>query len=331
MKTLSVFILIILAAVALGAYYLWQTFIPEAGKTEISEPIVFPEKEAYYDKLKSVLQSGGPGKDGIPAIDNPQYESVNEANKWLLPNDVVFGMVLRQAQDGDFVAAYPQRILVWHEIANETIDGKQIVISYCPLTGTAIGYKGRDSAFGVSGKLINSNLVMYDRKTNSYWPQMLGQAITGPAKGNALQEFPIVWTTWEKWKAKYPSTKVLSRKTGFLRDYSVEGDPYGSYVASNKGYYESDPVIFELTNEDKRLPPKTVVVGLRDSENNAVAILKDYLRQNKKVEVKLGERMVVVNYDTDLDFYTVDPVDVNAYDAMWFAWAAFYPKTELIK
>ncbi len=297
---------------------------------EKERPVLVVKEKEYFDLLLQNAVSGGPPKDGIPSIDNPKYESALEANDWLLPHDVVFGVVAK-----DFVAAYPQRILVWHEIVNEKINGQQVSITYCPLTGTAIGFKGEyapdiSAEFGVSGKLVNSNLIMYDRTSDSLWPQILGKAISGPARGIALPEFPVVWTTWEKWKAKYPQTKVLSKETDFLRNYGARGDPYGSYLEADSGYYKSDHVIFALTNEDKRLPPKTVVVGLRDNQGNAVAILKDYLRREKRVEVDLGGQKIVVEYDASLDFYTTSPM-VNAFDAMWFAWSAFYPNTQLIK
>lgn len=315
------FIILTLLFVGLAIYFLYQSLSYQSSKSLI-EPFVAQEKESYYELLKNNMQSGGPPKDGIPAIDNPVYISAEEADQWLLLNDVVFGLNVN-----NFVAAYPQRILVWHEVLNEKINGENIAITYCPLTGTAIGYRGN---FGVSGKLINSNLVMYDRTSDSYWPQILGEAILGLGKGSVLKEAPIIWTTWAKWKAKYPQTKVLSNKTGFLRDYSVSGDPYGSYVQENKGYYGSDSIIFDLTNEDERLEPKTVIIGLRDEKGNSAAISKSYLRDNKSVKTRLGEKEVVVTYDESLDSFTTTP-NVSAFDAMWFAWSAFYPKTELIK
>lgn len=299
------------------------------------KPILSQNEEEFLKQLEQNAISGGPPKDGIPAIDKPQYTTAPEADKWLLPNDVVLGVVYK-----DFVAVYPQRILVLHEIANDVVDGEKISITYCPLTGTAIGYKGLlasdvPSTFGVSGKLVNSNLIMYDRETDSYWPQILGKAITTPAKGRRLEEFPIVWTTWEKWKKKYPNTKVLSRETGFVRNYGENGDPYGSYLAKNGEYYTSDRLIFKPLHEDKKLSPKTVVVGIRDNKGNALAVLKDSLRKQKTIKAPLGGRTVVLVYSEDLDFYAATIKEtgewVNAFDAMWFAWVAFYPDTKLIK
>lgn len=294
-----------------------------------------PDEEKLLSLLQKNVASGGPPKDGIPAIEKPQYTSAAEADQWLSPEDVVFGV-----NHAGLLAAYPQRILVWHEIANETLGSEKISITYCPLTGTAIGYKGTvtpqaSSSFGVSGKLVNSNLIMYDRSTDSQWPQILGRAIQGPARGTRLDEFPVVWTTWEKWKNKHPQTRVLSQRTGFARNYGKGGDPYGSYLGKDKGYYSSERLLFQPIFEDKQLPPKTVVVGIRDAAGNAAAILKERLRKEKRMEVRLGDRTIVVTYDAALDFHSAAVKDtaewINAFDAMWFAWKGFYPNTQVLR
>jgi hypothetical protein len=308
---------------------------PGISAAQKAGPAPSPDEENFLSLLQKNVASGGPPKDGIPAIEKPQYTSAAEADKWLVPEDVVFGV-----EYGGLVAAYPQRILVWHEIANETVGNEKVSITYCPLTGTAIGFKGKVSAkdvstFGVSGKLVNSNLIMYDRSTDSQWPQILGKAINGSARGTKLEEFPIVWTTWERWKQKHPNTKVLSQRTGFVRNYGQRGDPYGSYLGKDKGYYSSERLLFRPIVEDKQLPPKAVVVGVRDGSGNAAAILKDRLRKEKKTEVKIGERTVVVTYDSALDFHSAAIKEtgewINAFDAMWFAWKGFYLNTQLLR
>ncbi|UCD57538.1 MAG: DUF3179 domain-containing protein, partial [Candidatus Hydrogenedentota bacterium] len=285
--------------------------------------------------LEENIVSGGPPKDGIPSVDGPSYTTAEEADSWLLPNDVVFGVEYE-----GFIAAYPQRILVWHEIVNETVNDDRVAIAYCPLTGSVIGYKGLippdvQSTFGVSGKLVNSNLIMYDRASDSYWPQILGRAIKGTSKGSSLKEFPIVWTSWEKWKRRHPNTKVLSQKTGFIRNYGTDGDPYGSYINDDQGYYTSRRVFFKPIYEDMRLAPKEVVVGMRDEKGNALAIVKDSLRERKTIEASLGERTVVATYDSDLDSYSAKIKDtgewINAFDVMWFAWIGYYPDSSLVQ
>lgn len=293
------------------------------------------EQEKYLSLLERNVVSGGPPKDGIPAIDKPQYTTAAAADTWLLPHDIVFGL----EHDG-FVAAYPQRVLVWHEIVNDRLKEQPVSVTYCPLTGTAIGFFGHIGAasttLGVSGKLVNSNLVMYDRASDSYWPQILGTAIAGPAKGTALKEFPLTWTTWERWKRKHPDTRVLSRETGFFRNYGRGGDPYGSYLEDHKGYYADEGLLlFNPIHHDGRLRSKAIVVGMRDAQGNALAVEKDALRQSKTTDATLGGRPVVVRYDAALDAHHAEYTDtgerLNAFDAMWFAWVAFYPDTQLVR
>jgi hypothetical protein len=302
------------------------------GTSRQAQPVpiaLSPDEDKFLSLLRQKVESGGPPKDGIPAIDRPQYTSAREADQWLLPEDIVFGVDYK-----GLVAAYPQRILVWHEIANETVGNEGVSITYCPLTGTAIGFK-TSSTFGVSGKLVNSNLIMYDRATDSRWPQILAKAIDGSSKGIKLEEFPIVWTTWEMWKKKHPNTKVLSRNTGFLRNYGKTGDPYGSYLGKVKGYYSSESVLFSPIFEDPQLHPKSVVVGVRDAAGNAAAILKNRLRRDKRLEVQLGNQAVVVSYDPAFDSHSAAVEDtaqwINSFDAMWFAWKGFYPNTQLLR
>ncbi len=308
---------------------------PKPKPTPTLTPTPSTKEKEYFNLLLQNVISGGPPKDGIPAVEKPEYTSVEEANKWLLPNDIVFGIDYQ-----GFVAAYPQRILVWHEIVNEKINGEQVSVTYCPLTGTIFGFKGEiapgvSTTFGVSGKLVNSNVIMYDRKTDSYWSQILGKAFSGQSTGKTLDEFPTYWTTWERWKKKYPDTKVLSRATGFIRDYGVGSDPYGSYTGDFKGYYTSPSLIFEPIYKDTRLQSKTVVVGIRDGKGNAFAVLKDTLRAKKVIEFQLGKTTIVITYDEKLDAHRATMKEtgkwINSVDAMWFAWAAFYPDTKLLR
>lgn len=330
-KRILIAIVIVAVAVLIALVIRKQPTIPISEKDLSAIP---EEQRDYFKTMVAAIRSGGPPKDGIPAVDKPKYESASSANEWLQPNDVVFGLL----NDGK-PFAYPQRIVVWHEIVNETVNGIPSSITYCPLTGTVIGFKNpapdsSNPTLGVSGKLVNSNLIMYDRASDSYWPQILGKAVMGTETGNSLEEFPIVWTTWAKWKKKYPDTRVLTKNTGFFRDYGLGGDPYGSYL-DETGYYFKGGSIFPPINEDDRLGPKDVVVGLRDIDRNAVAILKDTLRKKKKMDVALGDRTVTVTYDPELDFYAAADKEtgetVNAFDSMWFPWFSYYPDTELIQ
>ena len=322
------------------------------------------EKSMNYDELASNIVSGGPGKDGIPPIDEPGYYGVSEADAFLEPEDVVF-----VADYGNAVRIYPQRILVWHEVVNDVVNGERVSVTYCPLTGSVIGYKGyipklgMETTFGTSGKLLNSNLVLYDRETDSYIPQIFGVAVTGKLKGEKLESFPVIWSKWKLAKEKYPDALVLSPETGFKRDYSK--DPYGSYV-DKLGYYYSEAIFFPLLNRDSRLPAKQVVIGIRAFKTK-VAIIKEKIRAEKVINLDIDGNPVVVIYDASLDdarvfsrkngsnvlefrFENGKIVDnhnnawspegessigklkqIESFDVMFFAWAAFFPDTEIIK
>lgn len=178
-----------------------------------------PTSNPHLETFADNIVSGGPPKDGIPPVDEPQFVSATEMDYLLKPEDRVFVLAYQ-----DEVRVYPQPVLVWHEIVNDDVAGEQISVTYCPLTGSVVAFKGRapDGApltFGTSGNLVNSNLLMYDRQTDSQWPQILGQAITGPLKRTILEEIPLVWTTWEQWKAQGIDAPVLSAETGHLRSY----------------------------------------------------------------------------------------------------------------
>jgi hypothetical protein len=300
------------------------------------------------DAFERNARSGGVGQDGIPAIDDPAIGDVDTGDDLLDPGDVVFGVEL----DGE-ARAYPQHVLVWHEIANDELGGRPIAVTYCPLTGTAIGFERGSTTFGVSGDLVNSNLIAYDRGTESRWPQVLGTATAGPLEGSALREFRVTWTTWERWRDAHPETTTITEETGYARDY--DDDPYGSYDPRSDYYADGDPM-FATMSQDDRLEPKEVVIGAR-SPDGAIAVRKERLGEERLVEAEVGGTAYLVAYDPTLDTgyayrnpdgetvsvegggYALGkeeygasdlPLEgVNAFDAMWFAWVGFYPDTVL--
>jgi len=309
----------------------------------VNRPLAFS-----LETIANGAMSGGPGKDGIPAIDEPRFVGAEAAAELLSPSDVVFGV----ARGGE-ARAYPQSILVWHEIVNDRIGGENVGITYCPLTGTAIGYLRGETTFGVSGDLVNNNLIMYDRATDSRWPQILGTAVEGPLEGRHLQRIRVIWTTWERWRREHPDTRVLSRDTGHMRNYGR--DPYGDYTP-RRGYYAGGDPMFPVLATDKRLEPKAVVFGVH-SAGGAAAIGKDALRARKIMNGKAGVVPFVAVHDPRLDTayvyrnpnglefehrngrYVRDgtayapeelPLErMTTFDAFWFAWAGFFPNTEL--
>jgi len=197
------------------------------------------------------VEDGGPGKDGIPALDNPNFISSEEVT-YLNDSDLVLGLKV-----GNTVRAYPIPILDWHEIINDEIEGKQIAIVYCPLTGTGIGWdrmvNGNLTTFGVSGLLYNSNIIPYDRSTDSNWSQMLLKAVNGELIGMGIDTYTLFETEWGLWKEMYPEAEVVSTDTGHARNYNSY--PYGSYRTDNR-------LIFPVTDSDDRRTLKDRVLGV---------------------------------------------------------------------
>ena len=198
------------------------------------------------------IMMGGPGKDGIPALTKPPLLTAAGADVYLTDDDLVLGVVI----DGE-VRAYPHDILDWHEIINDTIGDTHFAITYCPLTGSGINISrklnGQETTFGVSGLLYNSNLIPYDRLTDSYWSQMLLTGIEGTFMHDRFETMPVVETTFATWKKMYPETMVVSNNTGI---YNWYGDyPYGSYRTDNR-------LIFGVNNIDDSLQKKERVHGL---------------------------------------------------------------------
>lgn len=303
--------------------------------------------EAYTtDELASSSLSGGPGQDGIPSIDDPQFTSSDDPPPKLAAGDPVFGIEL----NGD-AKAYPQYILVWHEIVNDDVGGESIAVTYCPLTGTAQGFSRGETEFGVSGRLINSNLVMFDRGTETWWPQILAWGIRGPHEGEYLEECQVNWTTWKRWRERYPETAVLTEDTGHIRNYGT--DPYGGYNPRS-GYYKNEQTLFSPLTTDDRFPAKEIVVGARNADG-AMAVPKATVRERVVVDGTVNGVPYATVYDERLDTgyvyrnpdgktveYDGDVLTVDGdehdpdvlplereigFDAMWFAWYGYYPST----
>ncbi len=318
--------------------YLLDGYVARAERVSLFErpvePTLTPEQE-YYEVVVSEISSTAIGRDGHPQLDSPRYTDVATGNRWLQDDDVVFGLDYR-----DNIVAFPQRIMVHHEIANISIGDEHFAITYSPLTGSALAYKTHlaagASTMSNSGEVVNSNLIMYDHLTRSYFPQILGRAINGEEEenGTILEETALVWTTWGRWKSVHPRTEVLSNSTSFHYDYGTTGDPYGSYLGRASGYYTSDTLLYPSMHTDERLNPKTVVVGIRDQNGNRVAISKNRIRADGTVDIALGTERVRVTYDRDLDSYTAQILSsgewINAFDVMWFAWVGYYADTELV-
>lgn len=204
----------------------------------------------------SELRSGGPPKDGIPSIDNPKFISKDNAS-WLTSQEPVIAVV-----KNGVAKAYPLQILIWHEIVNDQINGEPILVTFCPLCYSALTFirviEGETHSFGVSGFLRHSDLVMFDRKTESLWQQFNGKAIVGDYTGKQLEQIPSQIISFEQFKQSYPGGQVLSKDTGYRRDYGR--NPY-------TGYDNINNTPFMLGKEaDNRLPPMEKVVGVKLDE-----------------------------------------------------------------
>lgn len=312
---------------------------------------------------KDEVRDGGPGKDGIPSVDDPKFIN-KEAADYLEGNDLVVGIKM-----GNAVKAYSHPVLNHHEIVNDEIDGHPLALTYCPLTGTAIGVSrkinGSVTTFGVSGLLFNNNLIPYDRKTESNWSQMKLKAVNGQLSGKDHKVYQVVETTWATWQSMYPNTQVLSTETGHSRNY--QRFPYGNYK-------NNDQLLFPVTNRDDRLPKKERVHGVVVNGSAKVYRFNAFKDSNQVIIDDFNQRSIVVVGDQNQNFIasfflpdnkedlSLAPVNnelpvvmkdeqgnrysifgrvisgpdegnrlepTTSYMGYWFAWAAFYPNVEI--
>lgn len=299
------------------------------------------------DTLEAAAVSGGPPIDGIQSVDQPTFHEASDAESG--DDAVVFGI----RRNGE-PRAYPREILVHHEIVNDTIGDDAVSVTYCPLTGTVQGFARGGTTFGVTGSLVNSNLIMYDRATESWWPQVQGTAIDGDLRGDSLEEFRVYWTTWGRWRERYPDSLLLTADTGYARDYG--NDPYGGY-SPRDGYYANDVIPFTVLTFDEGEHPKEIVIGAR-TEAGAIAFNKDallttgvlrgmaadmpmvavrddvlatgYVYENPE---ELSVQPAGAEYLVEETSYPADDLPLGrhlAMDAMWFAWSAYFPTTAYV-
>jgi uncharacterized protein DUF3179 len=234
----------------------------------------------------SEFQSGGPPRDGIPPIDEPKPTSQADAEGWLSEREPVLVVEV-----GDQVRAYPIQILVWHEIVNDTLGGRPIAVTYCPLCNSSLVFDrrvaGRTLTFGTTGNLRRSDLVMWDRQTESWWQQLSAEAVVGELTGTHLKVLPSQTLSWADFKNIHPGGDVLSRDTGVARDYGR--NPYAGYDQP-----DSEPFLFDGETDD-RLPPKERVVAIF-AEDETVVVPFSRLEREPVVETEAGGRPVVIFY-----------------------------------
>ena len=302
------------------------------------------------------IRDGGVPKDGIPSIDKPVFVNAGDA-AFVEDANMVMGLEI----NGD-ARAYPLIILVWHEIVNDEVGGIPVAVTYCPLCYTSQVFErtidGEAVEFGTTGKLYQSNLLMYDRLTDSYWSQALGTAVKGPLSGSKLVHVPFDVMTWGDWKRSHPDTVILSTDTGHARAYGV--DPYGTY-------YTDPNIAFPVDNTDERMHPKEIIVGFvfdgtskayrqADVESSVVIndivgdtstlLLSMFAGNTRAFDRELDGEVLVFEYDggriTDAGSgseWNYDGLAVAGEregeqltrlpiePGFWFEWVAFHPQT----
>lgn len=277
------------------------------------------------------IRSGGPGKDGIPALEDPVLVQPAEAD-YLTHDDLVIGLDVEGVS-----RAYPLRILVWHEIANDVVGGRAVAVTYCPLCQSALVFDrkvgGEKRTFGVSGKLYNSNVLMYDRQAHasqeSLWSQGEMRAVTGPAarQGLTLKLLPAELTGWGDWLTRHPETTVLSVDTGHERPY--RNTAYASYFAT-------DQLMFPVNTRTKA--PKGVgnkdlfALVYAESASRAYAV-RDVKAAGGALVDQLGDRHLRLVYVADGNSVRIETTDDGPMPAVaymfWFALSALQPDVEI--
>lgn len=265
--------------------------------------------------------SGGPPRDGIPSIDHPVFVQAADVT-FLHDDDLVVSVSI-----ADKTRAYPLRILVWHEIVNDVMADLPFAVTYCPLCGTAMVFDrtvgNRTITLGVSGLLYHSDVLMYDRETESLWSQLKRQAISGEMAKTYLPWRPSEHLTWAAWKEKYPTSQVLSTNTGHERDYSAT--PY-------QGYEDDPGTIFPVPTHRDELPTKEWVLGIVIGAESKAYRLSS-IPTGKVISDMVGGSDIEVSYDPATQQALVMNINRNEempyVKAYWFAWQAFHPETGL--
>ncbi len=262
---------------------------------------------AIKDIPLNQLLSGGPGKDGIPAVRKPKFLPLSEK-----PDSVkldTLGLVVGKNP----VKFYPYNILVWHEIVDDTVDGIPVAVTFCPLCGSGIVFErtvnNQELEFGVSGLLHESNLVMYDDKTESLWSQASGKAIVGDFTGTQLKLFPSSLITFEQFSQNHSDGLVLSDETGHFRNY--EFYPYGSYERNASIY-------FPISDFDNSLPAKEIVFAI--PLENAVALFPfEKLKTQKQASLEADGKQIELTLNNGEITTLVDGEEKPGYYSMYFS------------
>ena len=267
------------------------------------------------------IMRGGPPKDGIPAITDPDVVAVDQAD-FLRPGDRVVGVTL----NGE-ARAYSIRLLNWHEVVNDELAGVPFAVVYCPLCDSASVFDRRIGdetlEFGVSGLLYNSNVLLYDRTHDALWSQILFAAVSGPYAGQELDHLPWDLTTFAQWKRDHPGSTVATFNTGHMRAY--DRNPY-------EQYFRQDGLMFPAKGgDDDRLPEKEPVVGVVVGElARAYPVARVAAADGGRLVDELGPGQVVLEArDGGQVRVVAKPQGAQTVHTFWFAWVAFHPQTDV--
>jgi hypothetical protein len=266
---------------------------------------------------------GAPSKNAIPPITAPQFKIAKEVT-WLRPDSQLIGV-----EFNGLVRAYPLEIMNRHEIVNDDFDGQAIAITYCPLCGSGMAFSRKIDqktlSFGVSGLLLNNNLLFYDQESLSLWSQINMKGLTGKYKDYLLEAIPVTHTTWAEWRGKHPNSEVLTRATGYNFKYQE-----AAYV----GYHKTDEIPFAIRAESSELKAKDVVLGVSTDGQYKAYPLKYLKKKKSPLDDVIGSTNITITYDKKTQQALIRSQtgqEILSMKLYWFAWYAFYPETEIYK
>lgn len=271
--------------------------------------------------LNEIMQ-GGPPRDGIPAINNPKFLKASEAD-FLEDDDEVLAIT-----KNGVAKAYPIRIMNYHEVVNDFFGEDPVIVTFCPLCGSGLAFSGNingeSRTFGVSGLLFNSDVLLYDRETESLWSQLMGQAVSGPSVDQNFELVAMEQTSWQDWIERNPTTQVLSTETGFSRDYARL--PYDGYESSSQLY-------FPVRDKNEVLDNKERVIGISfEGVHKAYAFSKLSEAESLPKSDMVNGSEIRIHYNKESNSAKITDKEgnlLNGTTLFWFAWFAFHPDTEV--
>jgi len=329
----NIHLILIIGVIILGAFFAMQIFKPPVNIETHSPSSATQDSSVPFEQdfkrsgletntaISSIDQklifSGGPGKDGIPALSNPTFTTVAEADVL----DDTQGILVEFEGEKRY---YPYSILVWHEIVNDSIGDTHFAATFCPLCGSGIVFDRQVGeeilSFGVSGLLFESNLLMYDTFTESLWSQARGEAVVGARTGTELDILPMQLISFAEVKENHADAQVLSSNTGYVRNY--RGNPYS-------GYEDSDETFFPVSVQDSRFPSKQIMYVIPFG-NQSIVFSKDALLEGSTETFSFGDNILVVSKEESEITGEINGKTVPGYFEMWFSWAQHHQEDGVV-